>query len=67
MSIESAASAAARKVLLEAKRQGRFRGATEQELGDIAEAVGAGLGAVREELTRTGIEALGRILPRRRV
>jgi hypothetical protein len=67
VAIETAATEAARKVLLEAKRQGRFRGASEQELDDIAQAIGAGLGAVREELVRSGIDALGRILPRRRV
>jgi hypothetical protein len=66
VAIETAATEAARKVLLQAKRQGRFKGATEQELDDIAEAIGAGLGAVREEVVRAGMDTLGRILPRRR-
>ena len=67
MSLEQTATDAARRVLQRAKQQGKLSAFSQEDVDAVAEAVGAGVAATRDEITRSGMELLGRVMPKRRV
>lgn len=67
MSLEKTATDAARRILQRAKEQGKLQTLSLEDVDALAESVGAGVAATRDEITRSGMELLGRVMPKRRV